>query len=188
MLKPIFTLTALVALAGGCSAVTAQQAVKTQDVSFGEVTGKLPTAWASKGATREFRIGEWTVPGAQGAAPAVLIAFHFGKNGGGGVEDNVKRWMGMVRVADPKQAVRDKIQRQGLVVHTVDLTGTYLEKPFPASQQITERPNYRMLAAMIETTGEGGNGPYYVRLVGPAKTVGAAKAGWDGLLGSLKAP
>ena len=167
------------------------KAADQREVSIGTLIGKVPGKWQSQPPAGQFRVAQLIIPKAEGdQTPAMLIGFHFGKNGGGGVDENFKRWMGMVRQPDGRdseKAARRDLKRQGtLRIHTLDLSGTYLERPFPASQQVTERPNYRMLAAIVETTGPGGDGPYYLRLVGPAKTVAAAKPGWDALLQSLR--
>jgi len=163
----------------------------TKPVTLGSLTGQAPANWESQPAGGQFRLAQFAVPKTPGdTAQALFIVFHFGAGGGGGVEDNVKRWYGMMRQPDgsdsAKAAKRQLSQRDGLKITTVDLAGTYQERPFPASPQVTERPGYRMLAAIVETTKEGGDGPYFLRLVGPAKSIEAARPGWESLLGSLK--
>jgi hypothetical protein len=162
-----------------------------QPVSLGNVRGVLPGDWTPQSPAGQFRLLQFAVPKAPGdTAPALLIVFHFGKGGGGTVEDNVKRWMGLMQQPEgtdvTKVAVRSQFTREGLRITTLDLPGTYQERPFPASDQVTPRPNYRMLAGVIETTREEGDGPYFVRLVGPARSIEAAKGGWDALIASLK--
>jgi len=161
-----------------------------QEVKLGTVSGKLPGDWETVPPTGEFRAAQYALPKAEGdGAQTLLIVFYFGKNGGGGVEDNVRRWYGMIRQPDGGDtaavAKRGLVEREGLRITTVDIPGTYLERPFPRSEQFTERPNYRMLAAIVETTKESGDGPYFIRIVGPAKSVGAGKAGWDAFIASL---
>lgn len=162
-----------------------------QELRLGNVSSRVPGEWAVIPPDGQFRAAQYAIPRATGdTAQALFIVFHFGKGGGGGVEDNVRRWVGMMKQPDGsdttrvlKRAVSD---REGLRIHTADIPGTYLERPFPRSEEFTERPNYRMLAAIIETTKEGGDGPYFVRLVGPAKSIEAAKPGWDAFIASLK--
>ena len=55
----------------------------------------------------------------------------------------------------------------GLKVTTVDATGTYTAEMAPGSGTFHNSPNYRLRAAVIETP----KGSYYLKLVGPAKTV-----------------
>jgi hypothetical protein len=166
-------------------------AAGAKTISFGDLAGSLPAKWEEQRAAGQFRLAQYLVPKAEGdPAQPQFIVFHFGRGCAGSVEDNVKRWMGMMRQPDggdtAKVAKRSTSDRDGLKITSVDAPGTYLDRPFPMAQQFTERPNYRMLAAVVETTREGGDGPYYLRLVGPAKSVAAAKPGWDGLLASLK--
>jgi hypothetical protein len=185
-------------LAGVAAAATnpparaAAEKPEPQAVRLDYLRGAVPGEWSAQPAGGQFRLLQFALPKAEGdpAAP-LFIVFHFGKGGGGGVEENIRRWTGMVRLpegVDPQKAVkRAEVKRDGARITTLDLAGTYLDRPFPASDQVTPRPNYRMLAAIVETTREGGDGPYFVRVVGPAKSVEAAKKGWDGFIASLKA-
>jgi len=163
-----------------------------QDLNLGGVSGTLPGAWASQPPIGQFRLAQYALPKATGdAADSLLIVFHFGKGGGGSVEDNVQRWLGMMAQPEGTDvrtvAKRATKERTGLRITTLELPGTYQEKPFPFSQEVKQRPNYRMLAAIVETTTEAGEGPFYLRIVGPTKSVEAAKPGWDALIDSLKA-
>ena len=67
-------------------------------------------------------------------------------------------------------------------VAVADLTGTYLFKPFPMAPKATPKPGYRMLAAIVA----GSDAPVFFKLTGPVKTVAAAEAGYEKMLGSLK--
>jgi hypothetical protein len=159
-------------------------------LQLGKITGQLPKDWKSEQPASQLRLAQYAIPAAAGdPAPAQLLVFNFGGDAGT-VEANLKRWKDMM--AQPagqdveKVAKVAKQERGGLRITTLDLPGTYKDRPFPASPDVTERPNYRMLAAVIENPGDSGAGAYYLRLVGPAKTVAAAKKGWDGLISSLK--
>lgn len=168
------------------------RAPEPQNVDIGSLAGVLPGNWAVQPPIGQFRLSQYELPRAAGdTKPSQLIVFHFGQGGGGTVEDNVKRWYGLMAQPDGRDsaevAKRAEAAREGLKITSVDIPGTYRERPFPFSTEFVERPNYRMLAAVVETTGEGSDGPYFLRIVGPVKTVDAAKAGWDALLQSLKA-
>jgi len=160
-------------------------------INLGGVAGAVPGEWTKVAPIGQFRLEQFLLPRAKGdTADASFIIFHFGQGGGGTVADNMRRWIGMMRQpegTDVSQVAKaEKIEREGLRINVLDLPGTYLERPFPMSDQFTARPNYRMLAAIIETTKEGADGPYYFRIVGPARSIEAAKPGWDKLLASLK--
>lgn len=166
--------------------------VEPQVLNLGGVTATIPGEWSSQPPIGQFRVAQYGLPKAGAdTGNALLLVFHFGKGGGGSVEDNVKRWVGMMQQPDGvdvrKVSKRATLERPKLRITTVEVPGTYLDKPFPFSPDITERPNYRMLAAIIETTDEAGEGPFYLRIVGPTKTIEAAKPGWEKLIASLKA-
>ena len=66
------------------------------------------------------------------------------------------------------RAKTETITVNGLKVTTVDVTGTYTAQMSPGSETRHNDANYRLRAAVIETA----KGNYFVKLVGPAKTVG----------------
>ena len=103
-----------------------------------------------------------------------------------GAKANIKRWIGQFTAPDggpaDKLAKRGKKTINGIDVETLDLTGTYLFKPFPMAPKATPKPGYRMLAAIVA----GSDAPVFFKLTGPVKTVTAAEAGYEKMLASLK--
>jgi len=93
---------------------------------------------------------------------------------GGSVEANIERWYGQFAQADggstkDKASVK-KLKVAGRDVTIVDVSGTYKDSPggpFAGGRTI-ERPDYRMLAAIVE----GPEGNYFLKFYGPAATVG----------------
>ncbi len=169
----------------------APKPVEPREIEIGTLLGLVPGNWDPQPPTNEFRLSQHLVPKATGdTAKTEFIVFYFGKGGGGTLEDNIKRWYGLMRQPDGGDteavAKRTESTREGLRITAVDIPGTYMDRPFPRSTEFTPRPDYRMLAAIVETTGEGGDGPYYLRIVGPAKSVAAAKPGWDKLMETIK--
>jgi hypothetical protein len=71
----------------------------------------------------------------------------------------------------------------GLKQTHVDLRGTFLFSESMMGPPTEERPGYRMLAAVIETD----SGPWFVKLIGPEKTVGYWKQSFYEFTGSIKA-
>jgi hypothetical protein len=157
-------------------------------VKLPDVTGTVPTGWAPVQPTAmqaRFRLAQFRLPKAAGdAANPEMIVFYFGPGGGGGVPANIERWRGMFEGTGKGKVA--SATRGVLKITTLDLSGTYKDRPSPMAPSFTSRPNYRMLAAAVETARPGGQGPYWIRLVGPAKSVAAQKAGWDAFLKSLK--
>ena len=65
------------------------------------------------------------------------------------------------------KAKEESFTVNGLKITSVDLTGTYVAETAPGSGTFHNNPNYRLRAAVIETP----KGSYYLKLVGPDKTV-----------------
>jgi hypothetical protein len=99
---------------------------------------------------------------------------------GGSVEDNIERWKG--QFADAGEAKIEKLNAGGTEVTIVDLAGTYKDQPGPFAPAV-ERPDYRMLAAIIPT--DAGN--YFVKFYGPKKTIGDNADGFRAMIESLRA-
>ena len=92
---------------------------------------------------------------------------------GGSVEANIERWCGQFSQPDGG-STKDKsstktLKVAGRDVTLVDIVGTYKDSPggpFAGGQAI-DRPEYRMLAAIVE----GPDGNYFLKFYGPAATV-----------------
>ena len=104
-----------------------------------------------------------------------------------GVEANLRRWLGQFVKADgtpiaAADADRSDQQVGGMQVTVLDVTGTYLFKPFPMAPQATPMPGYRMLAAIVQ----GPDAPIFFKLTAPAKTVAEAEPEFRKLIASLR--
>jgi hypothetical protein len=93
---------------------------------------------------------------------------------GGTVAANVERWLGQFSQPDGSptkdKAVTKTLKLAGCTVTLVDIPGTYKDMPggpFAGGKSV-DRPNYRMLAAIVETAGQGS---YFLKFYGPAATV-----------------
>lgn len=90
---------------------------------------------------------------------------------GGSIEANIERWFGQFKQPDNKptkdRAKTEKTKIDGITVHLVDVTGTFLDRrgPFAPAE---EKERYRMLAAILETEGAGN---YFIKLTGPERTI-----------------
>jgi hypothetical protein len=131
------------------------------------------------------RVAEFVLPGpAGGMQDAELVVYYFGGSGGS-VDANIQRWLGQMQQPDGRPtgevAVRDTRTVNGLKVSTLDVSGTYVAEVKPGSSQKHNSPGYRMRTAVVETP----RGPYYIKLVGPAKTVATWANSFTQFLGSL---
>jgi hypothetical protein len=116
---------------------------------------------------------------------ASLVVFFFGGQGGG-VQDNIDRWAKQFEQPDKRDssAVLVKSERtvNGMSVHDVDLSGTYVAETAPGSGQHLRKEGWRMMASIIETK----EGPYFAKLVGPAATVKHWEASFRSFVGDIK--
>ena len=132
------------------------------------------------------RVAQFALPHASGdASDGELVVYYFGGSGGT-VEANIERWIGQMQQPDgkPSSAVakREKRTINGMPVTLVDVSGTYVAEMTPGSGQLHNSPNFRLRAAVIETS----NGPYFIKLTGPAKTIAAAEKQFEAFLSSVK--
>jgi len=147
-------------------------------VTLSGLTSRAPADWKPQPVTGQFRHAQFLLPRAGGdVADAELIVFHFGAGGGGGAAANIERWKGMF---ENPTVTTDEFVVAGAKVSYVDLTGTYLQRTrsFDPNETPQPQPNTRMIAVVFDNAG----GPYYLRLVGPAKTVSHHKAAFDAWL------
>ena len=165
-----------------------EDARKGTVVEIDDLKSQAPADWESVKTTDDMRVYQFRIPPVKGdKRDADLVIFYFGGQGGTPA-DNVKRWKAMF---DPPRGktIDDVSKVTKMKVGSVDVTyldvhGTYKEKfpPFAPNAKVTERPDYRMLAVVFESP----KGPYFFRLVGPAKTVGEHKKGFDEWLKGFK--
>ena len=154
-------------------------------VELGGLKAEAPAAWKETPTTSPMRVKQFTVPGKAGDAE--LVVFFFGQGQGGGVEENLARWK---KQFDPpagktldQASKTETMKLASATVTLLDISGTYHFKARPMDPGPGEpRPNHRMLAAVLETP----KGSYFLRLVGPEKTVAAARKGYVAWLKSFK--
>jgi hypothetical protein len=121
---------------------------------------------------------EFSIPGADAEAAAGRMTV---MGAGGTVEDNINRWYGQFSQPDgaatKDRATTKTLKVAGCDVTLVDVAGTYKDMPggpFAGGASI-ERPDYRMLAAIVETPRGSRE---FLKFYGPAATVGAHAAGF----------
>ncbi len=153
--------------------------------SAGGIRWTPPPAWKAQGA-RPMRAATYAVPAAPGdKEDGECAVFYFGPGQGGGIDDNITRWIGQFEQPDGKASrAAAKIARQpfnGVAVTMVDLTGTYMAAAGPMSPTKTPRPGYRLLGAIADSP----QGAVFFKLTGPGKTVAAAQPAFQNLLKSL---
>lgn len=133
------------------------------------------------------RAASYTIPAAPGDSDGgECIVYYFGPGQGGSVEANIERWIGQFEAPDGgpagKLAKRSQKTVNGIPATLLDVSGTYLFKPFPMAPQATKKPGYRMLAAIVE----GKDAPVFFKLTAPAKTAAQAEAAFHQMIESMR--
>ena len=134
-----------------------------------DITFVAPSSWTDLGQSG-MRAANFAFAPIEGEKDsATLAVFFFGQNSGGGVMDNIERWIGQMKTADGKDPHASAIQQEltiaGMAAHVVELAGTYAAGGMMGSPA-SPKENYRMTAVVLE--GPGGN--VFFKLTGPIKT------------------
>jgi len=135
----------------------------------GQIAFQAPPDWRKGTTTSAMRVEQYTLPRADGdPSDAELIVYYFGPGGAGGIRENLDRWIGQMK--DPTDKPREEQGKAGgFPVTWVHATGTYDAGGMGGGEP---RPGSRMIAAVLETS----NGPYFIKAVGPEKTLAAREA------------
>ena len=174
---PIFIIIALVCCACRGQSITVASNQQPNSAQTAPATGdlhyKAPDSWMAVQPSSKMRVAQFKLPKADGDnEDAELVVYFFGATQGGTVQANIDRWISQIQQPDGGSS-KDKAKTEtatinGLKVTTVDVAGTYTAEMAPGSDNHHNDANYRLRAAVIETP----KGNYFLKLVGPAKTMG----------------
>ena len=133
---------------------------------------RVPAGWVEEERTSSMRVAQYRLPKVEGdSEDASLVLYYFGQGQGGSTAANIERWMSQIKQEDGSaskdKAKEESLEANGLKVATIDLSGTYVAETAPGSGTLHNKPGYRLRAAVVETP----KGSYFVKLVGPEKTV-----------------
>ena len=157
-----------------CVAVAQDTEKATQVVEVRDIKLTVPKAWKQEKPSNSFRVAQFKIDAAEGDKDgAELVITQFG-SGGGGVDDNIKRWINQFEAKDRKVKVTKGKCAQGEYI-VADVSGTYLKPDGPPMAGKTKpTPGSRVLNIMLMVEDKGS---YFLKLAGPEKTV--AKAATD---------
>ena len=128
----------------------------------------VPAGWVEEERTSSMRVAQYRLPkAAPDTEDASLVLYYFGQGQGGSAAANIERWVSQMKQAAGSSPKQENLEVNGLKVTTVDVGGTYVAETAPGSGMFHNKPGFRLRAAVVETP----NGSYYVKLVGPEKTV-----------------
>jgi hypothetical protein len=159
-------------------------------VTLDGLSSRVPSDWKQEEASNRMRAYQFRLPRSKDdKADAEMVIFFFGTGGGGSSSDNVNRWKSLMvppegkKIDDVSKIEKMKVADNVQVTY-LDVQGTYKfkERPFDPNAKEELRPEYRLLGVVFESP----KGPYFIRLVGPAKTVAQHKPGFDNWLKGFK--
>lgn len=155
-------------------------------VELGSLKSTPPEGW-KEGRAGQMQLKNYTLPKAEGDSdPTTLTIYQF-PGGVGGLENNLKRWNGMIdpgagkKIEDVAKVTNFEVSK--IKVTMFDATGTYLFKPNMSDpSNVVRKDNYRLINVYFPTEEK----VYTMRLVGPAKSVAAAEKGFSEWLKNFK--
>jgi hypothetical protein len=154
-----------------------KQTIEARGLSF-----QAPTSWKSSPPASQMRLAQLKVDPLEGddyPAEVVVTAF---PGGAGSVDANLKRWQGMFKDKDgnPPRIESKKVQGKNVEVVRAETSGHYSPPQFGRPEP--ERPDARLLGAIIMTDRVS----YYIRMVGPNKTMLKLRPDFDALLSTIR--
>lgn len=146
----------------------------------------VPEGWTSKPLSSKMRLADFVLPKAEGDPEDASLVITFFGGQGGTVQANFDRWLTQMQQPDGR-ASKDVAKTSALKTHDLtlsimDLPGTFVAEIAPGSSEHFNKPGFHLRAAVIEGKG----GPYFIRLVGPAKTIAKWDAAVQAFLKSLR--
>ena len=168
----------------------AAQGVVAEDTRAFSIAGgslllEAPAGWKRVQPKSGIVETEFSIPSAAADLPPGRMTV---MGAGGSVQANVDRWYGQFAQPDGS-ATKDKattktLKLAGSTVTLVDVSGTYKDMPGGpfAGGKTVERPDYRMLAAIVETADAGS---HFLKFYGPAATVAKEADGFRKMVEGL---
>jgi hypothetical protein len=155
-----------------------------QTIEARGLTFEAPKSWKSTPPTSQMRSAELKVDPLEGDDyPAELIVFTF-PGGAGTAEANIQRWQSLFKDANgnPPRIETSKVKGKNVEVVRAETHGEYHPAQFPGRPPEPVRKDARLLGAIIM----GENVGYYVRMVGPDKTMTKLRPAFDEMLKTME--
>jgi len=141
---------------------------------------KVPKEWERREVHSQMRKASLVWPGPGGDVELLVYRF---PGGAGTVEQNIDRWTGQVEVGDGPPAERIEVEAGSLKISGIDVRGKFGGQAMPGVPPTPAVEDARMFAVAVEGSGD----PWYLKVVGPAKTVDLWADAWTTMLGELAA-
>lgn len=172
---PLIAVTLVVGLSGADDA--------TQKISVRGITFEVPKDWKSGKPSSSMRLAQMKVGPEKGdddAAELVLFAF---AGGGGSVDANLARWKAQFEGKDGKapEMTTDTRKGKNVDVTFAETAGRFVAAMTPGSPEKNDKANWRLLGAIVQSGDTG----YYFKMVGPEKTMRAAKPAFEAMVKTI---
>ncbi len=145
---------------------------------------QAPESWKTVPTSSQMRAAQLRVQPVEGDDfDAELVVYVF-PGGAGGIEANIERWSNQFKDSDGKapKAESKKVEGKNIEVTRVEVAGHYHPASFPGLPREPDRADARLLGAIAVTDKVG----YYLKMVGPDKTMKELAADFDALIASLE--
>jgi hypothetical protein len=156
-----------------------------QTIDAGGLKFEAPKSWTSSpppgGGMRVAQLKVEPIEGDDYTAEMLVYVF---RPSAGSVEANLKRWEGWFKDKEGNQPTLQskKVKGKNVEVTRAETHGDYQPPQFPNRPAEAKRSNARFLGAIVP--GEGAT--YYIRMVGPDKTMSKLRPDFDALLASMQ--
>lgn len=148
----------------------------------GAFTFKRPPSWTWAPVNSSMRKAQLLVPDPTNPAGpgAEVTFFHFGAGQGGGVDDNVSRWLGQfAETGEALKPVIEKAEVKGTKLTRVRVSSGTFSSGMPGGPT-TPKTNYGLYGAILESP----EGDVFVKMTGPAELVNAAAPNFEAMVQS----
>ena len=146
----------------------------------------VQSGWIEEEPASDKRKAQFRLPHAEhDTEDASLIVYYFGGTGGTR-EANLERWASQFEQPDGSSSsdlIQSSARKVGeLEVFDASLSGTYVAETAPGSGVRVNKPGWRMLASIVDTS----EGPWYFKLIGPEATVAKWEASYTAYMNSVR--
>ena len=145
-----------------------------------------PADWSPEKPSSSSRQAQYKLSRVQGDSEDAEVVVYYFRGGGGTPQANVERWIGQFTAPDGKSGPgAAKVTHKtvdGVPLTIVDVSGTYSNSMGPMQQGEQPKPAFRMVGVIAETE----NGPWFIKLTGPEKTVAKWEPAFQSFIDSLR--
>ncbi|MBC8116158.1 MAG: hypothetical protein H7062_17365 [Candidatus Saccharimonas sp.] len=138
-----------------------------KETKIKEITLKIPASWTQELPANKLRLAQFKTPTAIGDKHPTELVISSSPASGGDVDLNLKRWVGQFSAGGRQVNVTTGECSQGKY-HLCDVTGTYELSSAGGKKEL--RHGHRSLSVLLAAEKKG---IYYLRLIGPEKSVSA---------------